>query len=79
MPLWIQIAPGSNDPIYVQITSQVGRAIAAGELAVGDKLPPIRDLATEFDVPPGSIATGSSVAHAAALMVPSPPAAITRS
>ena len=56
MALWIQISPGSNDPIYVQIVSQVGRAIATGELLVGDKLPPIRELAGELVINPNTVA-----------------------
>ena len=56
MALWIQISPGAGEPIYAQIVSQIGRAIATGELAVGDKLPPIRELAGELVVNPNTVA-----------------------
>ena len=56
MALWIQISPGSNDPIYMQIVGQIGRAIATAELAVGDKLPPIRELAGELVINPNTVA-----------------------
>jgi GntR family transcriptional regulator len=56
MALWIQIASGSDEPIFVQIVSQVSRAIATGELAVGEKLPPIRELAAELVLNPNTVA-----------------------
>jgi len=40
----------SPDPLFRQIASQVRRAIAAGEVRVGDKLPPARDLAKSLEV-----------------------------
>ena len=56
MPLWIQVSPGSNDPIYSQIVGQIARAVATGELAVGDRLPPIRELAGELVINPNTVA-----------------------
>ena len=56
MLLWIEISPGSSEPIYAQIVSQIGRAIAGGELAPGDKLPPVRRLAGELVVNPNTVA-----------------------
>ncbi len=61
MALWIQISSGSNDPIYLQVVGQIGRAIATGELAVGDKLPPIRELAGELVVNPNTVARAYSL------------------
>ena len=56
MGIWIQISPGSAEPIYAQIVSQIARAIARGELATGDRLPPVRKLAEELVVNPNTVA-----------------------
>ena len=61
MSVWIQISPGSNDPIYAQIISQVGRAVAEGRLSPGDKLPPVRKLAAELVVNPNTVARAYSL------------------
>ena len=44
----LQVTPGGNRPIYRQIIDQVRQAVAAGELAVGDGLPSVRQLAEEL-------------------------------
>ncbi|NLG23263.1 MAG: GntR family transcriptional regulator [Actinomycetales bacterium] len=46
----IRIDPRASEPIYVQIEREVRRAIAAGEVAAGDRLPAARDLARSLDV-----------------------------
>ena len=56
MGLWIQIASGSNEPIYSQIVSQFSEAIARGELSPGDKLPAVRKLAEELVINPNTVA-----------------------
>ena len=56
MGLWIQISPGSGEPIYVQVAEQVSEAIAKGELVAGDKLPPVRKLAAELVINPNTVA-----------------------
>lgn len=61
MPLWIQILPGSDDPIYVQITEQISEAIAKGLLASGDKLPAVRKLASELVINPNTVARAYSL------------------
>ena len=61
MALWIQISAGSNEPIYGQIVAQVGRAIAKGEVSVGDKLPAVRVLAGELVVNPNTVARAYGV------------------
>jgi len=42
--LFITLSPASPDPMYKQITDQVRDAIAAGELAAGEKLPSVREM-----------------------------------
>ena len=61
MALWIQISPGSNEPIYAQIVAQISRAIAKAELSAGDKLPAVRKLAAELVINPNTAARAYTV------------------
>ena len=56
MGLWIQIAPGSDQPVYLQVIEQISAAIAKGELKPGDKLPAVRKLAAELVINPNTVA-----------------------
>ena len=55
MALWIEISPGSKKPIYTQIYDRISQAIIKGELTIGDKLPPVRKLATDLIVNPNTV------------------------
>jgi GntR family transcriptional regulator len=68
MPVWIEISPGSNEPIYAQVASQISEAIAKGALGVGDKLPPVRKLAAELVINPNTVARAYSVLEQAGLV-----------
>jgi GntR family transcriptional regulator len=50
------IDPKSALPIYRQIIDQIRRAVAAGQLAPGDQLPSVRDLAARLLVNPNTVA-----------------------
>jgi GntR family transcriptional regulator len=54
----VQIHISANDgvPIYVQIVNQVKYLVAAGRLAAGEELPPIRALAERLVVNPNTVA-----------------------
>ncbi len=52
----IQILTNSRAPIFRQITDQIRRAIASGELSVGDLLPSVRQLAHELVINPNTVA-----------------------
>jgi GntR family transcriptional regulator len=60
MPLTCYINPGSNIPIYRQITEQVRLAVTTGKLTVGDPLPSVRALAEELVVNPNTVARAYS-------------------
>jgi GntR family transcriptional regulator len=52
----IRVRPESPVPIYEQIISQVVFAVAAGDLAPGDMVPSVRDLAADLVVNPNTVA-----------------------
>ena len=52
----IHIAPKDGVPIYLQIVNQVKYLVAAGRLAPGEELPPIRALAEQLVVNPNTVA-----------------------
>ena len=68
MAIWIQISPGSDQPIYAQIVGQISEAVARGQVAVGDKLPPVRKLAAELVINPNTVARAYSVLEQAGLV-----------
>jgi GntR family transcriptional regulator len=61
MTLWIQITPGSEEPIYMQIVEQIGETIAKGRLVAGDKLPAVRKLAAELVINPNTVARAYTI------------------
>jgi GntR family transcriptional regulator len=46
----LRIDPSTPVPLYEQLASAVRAAVAAGEAAPGDKLPPARELARDLGV-----------------------------
>ena len=56
MNLNIVISTGSSTPIYKQITDQVKRAVASGQLTVADQLPSVRVLAESLVLNPNTVA-----------------------
>lgn len=52
----IHISPRDGVPIYLQIVNQVKYLVAAGRLAPGEELPPIRSLAEELTINPNTVA-----------------------
>src|SRR6476620_7553384 len=52
----IRVSPTDGLPIYRQIVNQVKYLVAAGRLAPGEELPPIRVLAEQLVVNPNTIA-----------------------
>jgi GntR family transcriptional regulator len=52
----IHISANGGVPIYLQIVNQVKYLVAAGRLAAGEELPPIRVLAERLVVNPNTVA-----------------------
>ncbi|MGH7507753.1 MAG: Clp protease N-terminal domain-containing protein, partial [Longimicrobiales bacterium] len=55
-PIGVTIDDTSSDSIYEQIIAQVQEAVATGVLAAGDRLAPVRRLADDLDIAPGTVA-----------------------
>ncbi|WP_306395780.1 GntR family transcriptional regulator [Telluria beijingensis] len=49
------IVPGLTAPIYRQLVDQVRRLVAGGQLAPGDALPSVRDVALQLAVNPMTV------------------------
>jgi GntR family transcriptional regulator len=54
------IVTGSAEPIYRQLAEQVKRRIAAGQLAPGDEMPSVRELAQALAVNPMTVSKAYS-------------------
>jgi GntR family transcriptional regulator len=52
----IRISPADGVPIYLQVVNQVKYLVAAGRLAPGEELPPIRALAERLMINPNTVA-----------------------
>ncbi len=68
MTIWVQITPGSSEPIYLQVANQVSEAIAKGQLKTGDKLPAVRKLAAELVINPNTVARAYTILEQAGLV-----------
>ncbi|MCI0432090.1 MAG: GntR family transcriptional regulator [Gemmatimonadetes bacterium] len=56
-PVWfVEIDEQDATPIYEQIIARIEEAVATGRLIAGERLPSVRDLASELGVAPGTVA-----------------------
>ena len=53
---WAEGLTFRDGPKYQALRDAIERAITAGHLAVGDKLPPVRELAWRLGITPGTVA-----------------------
>jgi GntR family transcriptional regulator len=58
------ITPGSSAPIYRQLVEQVRRRVAAGQLAPGDDLPSVREVAQALALNPMTVSKAYSLLEA---------------
>lgn len=56
MPAVLTVDPRSGVPIYLQIVEQVKRSVALGILRSGERLPTVKQLATDLTVNPNTVA-----------------------
>lgn len=49
------ISPGATEPIYQQISAQLRRLIASGQLPPGEVLPSVRDMAVQHAINPMTV------------------------
>jgi len=54
--LWFDIDPRSSTPIYLQLVQGVKEAVARGVLQAGDRIPTVREMASELMINPNTIA-----------------------
>ena len=52
----LRVDPSAPEPIFEQIVRRVKEAVAGGELASGDRLPSVRELARELAINPNTVA-----------------------
>lgn len=62
------INPNSGDPIYRQLTEQVKRMVAGGQLQPGAELPSVRELAAQYAINPMTISKAYSLLEAEGLL-----------
>ena len=62
------INPGSPEPIYRQLMEQLRRRVASGQLAAGDEIPSVRELALALAVNPMTISKAFGLLEAEGLV-----------
>ncbi len=62
------VTAGSSEPIYKQLQDQVRRLVAGGQLAPGDELPGVREVAVTLAVNPMTVSKAYSLLEAAGLL-----------
>lgn len=67
----LTIDPDDFTPPYEQLRRQIAAYVAAGELAAGDRLPPVRQLARDLGIAPGTVARAYSELEAQAVVTTS--------
>ncbi len=69
LPLDFTIDSRAAEPLYAQVTRQLRAAIAAGSLAPGQTLPPVRALAERLRCTPGTVARAYATLQQEGLVV----------
>jgi GntR family transcriptional regulator len=64
----LTVQPAAPEPIYRQIVAQLRRLIAGGQLAAGDTLPSVREVAGFHAINPMTVSRAYSLAEAEGLL-----------
>lgn len=64
----LTVQPAASEPIYRQIVEQLRRLIAGGQLAAGDALPSVREVAGFHAINPMTVSRAYSLAEADGLL-----------
>ena len=64
----LTVQPAAPEPIYRQIVGQLRRLIAGGQLAAGDALPSVREVAGFHAINPMTVSRAYSMAEAEGLL-----------
>jgi GntR family transcriptional regulator len=64
----LTIQPASAEPIYRQIVEQLRRMIASGQIATGELLPSVRDVAGFHAINPMTVSRAYGIAEAEGLL-----------
>lgn len=56
MPAIFTVDPHTGVPIYLQLMEQVKRSVALGVLGAGERLPTVKQLATDLTINPNTVA-----------------------
>ncbi len=59
--IWPNTLPNADGPKYKQVSETIRKAIETGKLSVGAKLPPVRELAFQLSITPGTVARAYTV------------------
>lgn len=54
--MWLDINPRSSTPIYQQLVDGIKEAVARGIMVPGERMPTVRELASELSINPNTIA-----------------------
>lgn len=65
----IELSVRDGVPIYRQVINQIRYLIAAGQLAIGDELPPIRALAEQLSITPNTVVKAYDALEAEGLII----------
>jgi GntR family transcriptional regulator len=65
----LSILPGAPEPIYQQISAQLRRLVLSGQLAAGEELPSVRDVAGHHAINPMTVSRAYSQLEAEGLLV----------
>ena len=62
------VTTGGTEPIYKQLVDQLTRLVAGGQLAAGDEMPSVREVATALTINPMTVSKAYSLLESAGVL-----------